>query len=188
MYTMYVKKNSILIQRAFSEMNTEGKQEKLEIALAHLNLAKAQRQFYQNCCQIDDTTTFSHLVLSFDYAQNVCYPRSPQQVRSYFKTSRKCSLFGIHDQTNYLLDEAFDVGKGPNAIISQLHHYFESHSTENLTLFCDNCVTQNKNNCVVHYLSWRMSSGRNKSIMLDFLLTSHTKFSPDRSFGLIKLE
>lgn len=41
---------------------------------------------------------------------------------------------------------------------------------------------------MIHYLSWRVDSGRNKSITLNFLLTGHTKFSPDRSFGLIKLE
>ncbi len=75
-----------------------------------------------------------------------------------------------------------------NFIINQLHHYLELHPAENLTVFCDNCVAQNKNNCVIHYLSWRANSGRNKSITLNFLLTGHTKFSLDRSFGLIKLK
>lgn len=50
----------------------------LEIELAHLNEATAERQFYQNCCKIEDTATASQLVLSFDYAQNVSYGRSPQ--------------------------------------------------------------------------------------------------------------
>lgn len=120
-------------------------------------IGKAQRQFNQNCCKIDHTAAASHLVQSFDYDQNVSNPRSPQQVGfSYFISSRKCSLFGIHDeitdiQTNYLLDEAFEVGKVPNAVVSQLHHYFESHPADNLTLFWDNCVTQNKDNYLVHY-------------------------------------
>lgn len=188
------QQNSIMLQRTFTEIGTEGKQERLQITLAHLNRVKTQRQFYENCCKIDDDAAASYLMLSFDYAQNVSYSRSPQQVGpAYFKSSRKCSLVGIHDeisevQTNYLLDEAFDVGKGPNAVISQLYHYLQSHPAENLTLFCDNCVAQSKNNCMIHYSSWRMNSRRNKSITLNFLLTGHTKFSLDRSFRLIKLE
>lgn len=41
---------------------------------------------------------------------------------------------------------------------------------------------------MMHYLAWRVDSGLNESISLNFLLTGHTKFSPDRSFGLMKLE
>nr|XP_022909686.1 uncharacterized protein LOC111420871 [Onthophagus taurus] len=59
---------------------------------------------------------------------------------------------------------------------------------KNVVLFCDNCVAQNKNNTTLHYLAWRIDSGLNESISLNFLLTGHTKFSPDRSFGLVKLE
>lgn len=190
------QQNAVIVQRALTEMSTEAREEKLQVALAHLERAKGQRQFYQQCCKVIDSNepATSTLTLSYDYAQNVSYPSRPQQTgSSYFKAARKCSLFGIHNeitkvQTNYLLDEEFEIGKGPNAVISQIHHYFETNPAENLVLFCDNCVAQNKNNCMLHYLSWRVDSGKNKSITLNFLLTGHTKFSPDRSFGLIKLE
>ncbi|KAF2898996.1 hypothetical protein ILUMI_07183, partial [Ignelater luminosus] len=74
---------------------------------------------------------------------NISY--NPQQVGSaYFKASHKCSIFGIHDektgiQTNFLIDEANDIGKGPNATISMLYHYLETHPpVDTLILFADN--------------------------------------------------
>ena len=52
---------------------------------------------------------------------------------------------------NYLIDEAVDVGKGANAVISMLHHFFSTHSLgeEHVHLHADNCVGQNKNNAVI---------------------------------------
>ena len=91
-------------------------------------------------------------------------------------------------QTNYLIDEADVVGKGANATISLLHYALEQSDlkTEQLLLHADNCVGQNKNNATIHYLIWRVMSGRQKSIQLSFMLAGHTKFAPDRFFGLIK--
>ena len=45
----------------------------------------------------------------------------------YFLTPRKCAIFGIccgaiPRQINYLID--VDLGKGANATVSMLHHYF----------------------------------------------------------------
>lgn len=57
---------------------------------------------------------------------------------------------------------------------------------EEVTLFSDNCVGQNKNNAMMHYLLWRVMTGKNKKNSLHFLLTGHTKFSPDRNFGILK--
>ena len=68
---------------------------------------------------------------SFDMAQQVFYPYDPQQAGPmYFLTPRKCAIFGvcckaIPRQVNYPTDESVDTGKGANAIISMLHHFFE---------------------------------------------------------------
>lgn len=110
---------------------------------------------------------------------------------SYFKSNRKCGLFGInneatHIQTNITIDEEDKTGKGANAVISMLHYYLNNNVTDDLVLFADNCAGQNKNNALLHYLLWRMMKKMNKSIELNFLLTGHTKFSPDRNFGIIK--
>ena len=53
-------------------------------------------------------------------------------------------------------------------------------------LHADNCTAQNKNNATVQYLLWRVMTEKNDSIELSFTLVGHTKFSPDRFFGLIK--
>lgn len=186
------QQNTLMLRRVLEESDSDTKEAKLRMAVTHLDHAKRQREFYQQCCKMSDA--YSTLVVSFDYAQNISYPSSPQQVgTAYFKAARKCLIFGIHNeftnvQSNYLLDEEFEIGKGPNAVISQIHDYFTKNAVKNLVLFCDNCVAQNKNNAMMHYLAWRVDSGLNESISLNFLLTGHTKFSPDRSFGLMKLE
>lgn len=139
---------AVIVQRAFTEMSTEAREKKFQVAMVHLDRAKSQRQFYQQYCNTNfpNNPLTSTLVFSYDYAHNVSYPSSPQQTGlSYFKATRKCSLFSVHNeitkvQTNYLLDQEFDIGKGLNAVICQIHHYFETNVAENLVLFCDNCV------------------------------------------------
>ena len=96
----------------------------------------------------------------FDMAQQVFYPNDPLQPGPmYFLTLRKCAIFGVYceaipRQVNYLIDEAVDVGKGSNAIVSMLHHFFEVHGLGE----CDvhfhayNCRGQNKNNIMVGFL------------------------------------
>ena len=131
---------------------------------------------------------------SFDMAQQVFYPNDPLQPGPmYFLTPRKCALFGvcceaIPRQVNYLIDEAVDVGKGSNAIVSMLHHFFEVHGLgeRDVHLHADNCGGQNKNNIMVGYLLWRVLTGLHRSITLSFMIAGHTKFSPDWCFGLLK--
>ena len=78
----------------------------------------------------------------------------------FFLTPRKCSIFGVNcesilRQVNFLTDEAADCGKGANAVISQLHYFFENHGLgeKEVYLHADNCTGQNKNSCMVQYLT-----------------------------------
>ena len=131
---------------------------------------------------------------SFDMAQQVDYPSDPFQPSPiYFLTPWKCGIFGgcceaIPRQINYLIDEASDTGKGANTIVSLLHHFLEHHGLEesDLHLHADNCVGQNKNNTMLHYLMWRVMVGLHRLITLSFLIVGHTKFAPDWCFGLLK--
>ena len=69
-----------------------------------------------------------------------------------------------------------------------LHHFFEVHGIgeTDVHLHADNCVGQNKNNTMLHYLLWRVMVDLRHSITLSFLVVGHTKFSPNWCFGLLK--
>ena len=106
---------------------------------------------------------------------------------------RKCGIFrvmceAVPQQVNYLIDEAVDVGKGANTTISYMHHYFENHGLgeTDVHLHADNCSGQNKNNYFICYLAWRTILHLHNSINYSFLVAGHTKFGPDRCFGIIK--
>ena len=110
----------------------------------------------------------------------------------YFKTPRKCGIFGvmcegIPQQVNFLIDKAVDTRKGANATISYLHYYLENHGLgeTDAHFLADNCSGQNKNNYFLWYLAWRTLT-LHQSITCSFLIAGHTKFGPDQCFGLIK--
>ena len=81
------------------------------------------------------------------------------------------------------------VGKSADTVISLVHNYFELYGLreKNLVIHADNCSGQNKNNAMIAYLAWRVLTGLYDSITYCFIVVEHTKFSPDRFFGLIKL-
>ena len=89
---------------------------------------------------------------------------------------------------NFLTDEAADGGKGANAVISRLHHYFEQHGLgeDEAFLHADNCAGQNKNNAVMQYLMWQVMKRLHRCITISFLIVGHTKFSPNWCFRLFK--
>lgn len=75
------------------------------------------------------------------------YPTDPHQPGPiFFKTPRKCGLFGIgseavRQQVNYLIDEVMSVTKGANAVVSYLHHFLATYGLgeRRLVLHADNC-------------------------------------------------
>lgn len=175
------------------------KSERLLQAQTHLDRAKVQRKDYNSQCKraADDITLsqalgnpppYNHY--SFDFAQQLQYPYNSQQPGElYFRTPRKCGLFGVcceakAYQVNYLIDEADDVGKGANCTISLLHNFLQNHNLgeKDLGLSADNCIGQN--NAMMQYITWRVLTGRHRSVCLSFMLVGHTKFSPDRFFWL----
>ena len=98
-------------------------------------------------CSLEGTVHYS-----YDYAQQLHYPADPYQPGPiYFKTPRKCGLFGvcceaIPRQVNFLIDENVQTGKGANSTISYVHYFFEHHALGETfaQLHADNCGAQNK--------------------------------------------
>lgn len=131
---------------------------------------------------------------SFDFAQQVHIPNSPCQPGPiYFLTPRKCGIFGVcceglPQQVNYLIDEGASASKGSNAVISYLHHFFETYGLgeKHVDLHCDNCSGQNKNRYVLWYFAWRVMTRKHVTISVNFMPPGHTKFAPDWCFGLLK--
>jgi hypothetical protein len=69
-----------------------------------------------------------------------------------------------------------------------VHWYLQQHPASVVYAFADNCVSQNKNNAMIEYFAWRVCQGLNRKISFNSLLTGHTRFGPDRMFGLIKMK
>ncbi|KAK3794639.1 hypothetical protein RRG08_003784 [Elysia crispata] len=110
----------------------------------HLETVTKERSFYKTICdevkaQIPSNLNLGHhdpcsfqgkCHYSFDFAQQVMYPSNPLQPGPiYFKTPRKCGLFGVNSeahtrQVNFLIDEACSTGKGANCVISLLHFFY----------------------------------------------------------------
>ena len=150
------------------------KNEKAEAVRAqeqHLRLALGERNFYQSRCQelkenvqnyikdidfsvgqqpcsFDGTAHYS-----YDYAQQLHFPTDPNQPGPiYFKTPRRCALFGvccegIPRQINFLIDESVQTLKGANSTISYVHNFFQRHGLgeTKAQLHADNCSVQKKN-------------------------------------------
>ena len=101
------------------------------------------------------------MVFSFDYAQNLTLPQSPEIPSSfYFMSLLNVSCFGVvtegaGSQTNYLYDESV-IGKGLNKVISLVALALQAQAigkTRHLILYADNCSGRNKNYLVIQYLA-----------------------------------
>jgi hypothetical protein len=80
---------------------------------------------------------------------------------------------------NYLIQENESVGKGADAVISLVHHYFENHGLgeKRVIIHADNCSGQNKNNAMIQYLAWRVMNGLHVQIKYCFMIAGHQIFT-----------
>ena len=135
------QQNSLSIQKYFC-LSEEEKETRLAAAQEHLLRAKTEHNHYNS--QLDaaqNVWTSSEASgqppriahYSYDFAQQIHYPYDSQQTGpEYFKTARKCGLFGVCNDGNnkqvlYLVDEAENPGKGADCVISLVHHYLENY-------------------------------------------------------------
>ena len=185
------------------ELKEAKKREELSGILKHLEHVKSERLAYnQSVKSAKDAFSANPaapelITLSFDYAEGKLLPyysTQPQQL--HFLSRRKVNIFGVNDEgsghgTVYLYDEeeSAAIGKGASSVCSLLYHYlgrFISNAGE-VRLQCDNCSGQNKNWIVTSFLGWLTWPGQCPNVSLHFMVEAHSKFSPDRSFGLVSL-
>ncbi|PKK55738.1 hypothetical protein RhiirC2_801631 [Rhizophagus irregularis] len=156
--------------------------------LLQFNLSELKRSGNPNSLEIENH-------ISWDFAEAVNLSHSSQQevinlyyLDPFFSSHRGKYLFLEFAKKLFLNSE--NVGKGADAVISLVHHYFENFGLgeKNVIIHADNCSGQNKNNAMIQYLVWRVISGLHNRIKYCFIVAGHTKFSPDGFFGLIKLK
>ena len=147
------------------------KSDRLLKAQKHLESARAESKHYNECKDCEEKWKSSEtsedyrgpMHYSFDFAQQLHYPSHALQPGPiFFKTARRCQVFGVCCEPN------------------------QFHNEEELPLQDDNCVGQNKNNAAIQYLLWHTMIGRNKSASLSFMIAGHAKFAPDWFLGLFK--
>ena len=59
--------------------------------------------------------------------------------------------------------------------------------SRHLIMYADNSPAQNKNNAIISFFTWLVKiNKRYPSITINYMVSGHTKFSPDGHFGRIK--
>lgn len=88
----------------------------------------------------------------------------------------------------FLFTENFAT-KGPNEVITALNFYIRKNKTEDhtkLTIFCDNCFSQNKNKFLFTYLDSLCASRLFQTVVVFYPIPGHSMMPIDRCFALIE--
>ena len=164
--------NNLLMRSGITngiEDHASNRSDILQKQLDHIKLANEELNYYRMQCQKasdekkinveyslfkeKEPCTFDGVAhYSWDYAQQLHYPQNPEQPGPiYFKTARKCGIFGICNdgfnfQYNYLIDEIVSTGKGSNSTISYVHHFLANYGMgeKNGLFHADNCAGINR--------------------------------------------
>ena len=89
---------------------------------------------------------------------------------------------------NYLIDKAFDTGKGGNSIISMVHYFLAVHGfgEKKVDFHCDNCSSQNKNRFLVFYMMYQILCGLHEDVSVFFYQQAVLNSHLIGVFGLLK--
>lgn len=201
--------------RQVVEANT--KEEKLQATddfAAHIHAAQGECDLYKQLTVKAREKLQPHLPLvpgqqvaslkkqhyTFDFAQQLTLPCQSRQVGLlFFKVPYWVQMFGVCNeglprQINYLIAERDSIGengsksRGPNMVISCLHHYFQTHGLGKQACFLhvDNCAGQNKSKSLMTYLSWCTIVGLHDQITISFMVVGHTRCTMNGCFGMVR--
>ena len=150
-----------------------------------------------SAARLDQLQDSFELVLSADYQMTKLIPHwgyTDQPGISYYLRKVSHDLFGIVDHrigTNYV--SVFDKQVGPknsDHTISTLHHYIRQSGlvppwVKRVCIFLDNATSTNKNRYIVAWAMELVQQQELDYVCIAFLITSHTKFAPNRMFASI---
>jgi hypothetical protein len=169
----------------------------------HLQAAYTQRSLYQERTARSVEAWRSPRarlpvgMISFDYASKLKCPSSTMQSQGEYMGEEfglDVFLFGICNEGektyyNYFYPEGFNSGDS-DTVISMTHHHLTADrrlfNCKKLYVYTDSCSGQNRNCYVYSYFINRIVAGLHEEISWNFMVVGHTKFSPDRGFGLIR--
>lgn len=128
------------------------------------------------------------LILEFDFAQNLPFPRL-NVTSQFYKRLFWMYILNIHNHCTgqsamYYYTEK-EGKKNANAICSMMYDYIGknmSDEVQKIYLFSDSCGGQNKNYTVVSFLSW-LSRELSVEVMHYFPVRGHSYNVCDRNFG-----
>ena len=78
--------------------------------------------------------------------------------------------------------------KGPNEVISMLHHEISKlpKNVTDLRIFCDNCVSKNNNRCLIAYFHDLVHSSNPEEIEVSYPISGNSFLPCDRDFAKIE--
>ncbi len=189
---------------AFQKLQQEW-EEKEANWLRHISQAQAERKAHE--CLRELAKAGKIRLICFDFKTTLVLPYwgyhcSPRAV--YYMSRMNVYLFGVVDESSnsfagYVYPENFvdskdkPTKKGSSHVIAMLYHHLEQNGLtdpertfdRDLYFAADNCSGQNKNQYVLQFLCLAIELGWADNIYFDFMVAGHTKFGPDRWFGMI---
>lgn len=173
---------------------------------SHIENACRERKFHE--CLRELAKEGKIRLICFDFKTSMVLPYwgyhlAPRQV--YYMSRMNVYLFGVVDELSdsfagYLYPENFidptegeGTKKGASHVISMLYHHLNSagltdpsrQHDRKLHFAADNCSGQNKNQYILKFFCMMIELHWVDEIEFSFMVPGHTKFSPDRWFGLL---
>lgn len=182
----------------------------LEQALLHMNGQKQMRDFInQRTEEARASSSNVHAERCFafvmDYAQNLDLPHfgGEQPGVTYYYSPLNVYIFGIVDlglQPEQLEAYCYTEGKakkGAANVASMMDHFVQRKMVrydseqkpmmaKRLSIACDNCGGQNKNNTVIRMAAYYVECGYFEEVEVLFFVRGHTKNACDRLFNSMK--
>ncbi|KAK5648093.1 hypothetical protein RI129_002985 [Pyrocoelia pectoralis] len=152
-----------------------------------IHIRKAE-VFYTLMKEKRDNPKPDEMVICFDYQKNLPLPvtniKDEYYLRQLWLHNFCINNIVTNCATMYLYTENY-AGKGPNEVISCLNHFIKKKKNQGmvkLSIFCDNCFSQNKNRYLFSYLDSLCSDGIFNEIVVYYPIPGHSMMPVDRCF------